>query len=247
MPSTQSLIVNNITQSVQSGDYWLISVDLSEKPDTMGLFYMVDGQPEQTLSLFNYQFPSLQLLSQRPLSETLLKSETLLLTQLPHNEVNLKPEHPILLLASDLGVGPLFYYAKQIKTYSHNNLALLHASTSFPFAVKPAQFMLEDFPHEAIGACSLLEDWKIANRLASDIGLPGCFEGSLVDLLDYWLSGESQTHLKDETRVQWQVLSFLPERCNQQLETHLKSYPWLSLQTADTPTSFFKDYSSPQS
>ncbi|MEA3405571.1 MAG: hypothetical protein U9R28_07525 [Pseudomonadota bacterium] len=235
MQSTQSISVKNLSQSAQTGDYWLISAELLEPLNSIDAFYFLDKQPEQTLSLFHYQFPKLQLLSQQPLTDNLLNSETLQLTSKLNDQVILKSEQPTLLLASDLGIGPLFYYAKQVKTNSQNNLALLHASASFPFAVKPAQFMLENFPHEAIGACSLLEDWKIANRLASDIGLPGCFEGSLVDLFDYWLSTESQHHLKEESRVHWQVLSFLPERCNQQLKERVKPYPWLSLQTINTP------------
>jgi hypothetical protein len=34
-----------------------------------------------------------------------------------------------------------------------------------------------------IATCPLLEDWGFANRLASNAGLPGCFEGALSELL----------------------------------------------------------------
>lgn len=227
--------VKNIRQSAQPGDYWLISVELLQPLDSVNAFYVLNAQPEQTLSLFHYQFPTLQLLSQESLSEGTLTSETLSFTPVETSEPGLNHHQPTLLLASDLGIGPLFYYAKQVKLNKQNNLALLHASAAFPFTVKPAQFMLDDFPHEAIGACPLLEDWKIPNRLASDLGLAGCFDGSLVDLFDYWLSTESQRHLKDESRKHWQALSFLPERCNHQLQEHVQAYPWLTLHTINTP------------
>jgi dihydroorotate dehydrogenase electron transfer subunit len=34
----------------------------------------------------------------------------------------------------------------------------------------------------------LLEEWGIASRLASTADLPGCFEGTVTDLADVWLS-----------------------------------------------------------
>jgi len=235
MKMNHSITIKNINQSAQSGNYWLISVELCEELDSIDAFYYLDEAPQQALSLFDYQFPKLQLLSQTPLPETLLAADSLQLKSSDQSTVNLQTEQATLLLASDLGMGPLFYYAKQIKSHPHKSLALLHSTEAFPFIVKPAQIMLEDFPDQAIGSCPLLEDWKIANRLASDLGLAGCFDGALVDLFDYWLSTESQRHLKDETRAHWQVLSFLPERCNQQLKEHVSAYPWLTLQIVNTP------------
>jgi dihydroorotate dehydrogenase electron transfer subunit len=34
----------------------------------------------------------------------------------------------------------------------------------------------------------LVEEWGIASRLASTADLPGCFEGTVTDLADVWLS-----------------------------------------------------------
>jgi hypothetical protein len=42
--------------------------------------------------------------------------------------------------------------------------------------------MVRELP-ERIAACPLLEDWGFANRLASNAGLPGCFEGELSQLV----------------------------------------------------------------
>jgi dihydroorotate dehydrogenase electron transfer subunit len=33
----------------------------------------------------------------------------------------------------------------------------------------------------------LLEEWGIASRLASPLGLPGCFDGPVTALADLWL------------------------------------------------------------
>jgi dihydroorotate dehydrogenase electron transfer subunit len=43
----------------------------------------------------------------------------------------------------------------------------------------------------------LLEEWGIASRLASTADLPGCFEGSVTDLADAWLSSLSLADLAE--------------------------------------------------
>ena len=43
----------------------------------------------------------------------------------------------------------------------------------------------------------LLEEWGIASRLASTADLPGCFEGTVTDLADAWLSSLSPTDLTE--------------------------------------------------
>jgi dihydroorotate dehydrogenase electron transfer subunit len=43
----------------------------------------------------------------------------------------------------------------------------------------------------------LLEEWGIASRLATPLDLPGCFEGSVTELADVWLSSLSPPDLAD--------------------------------------------------
>lgn len=95
----------------------------------------------------------------------------------------------LLMLGEGLQMAPIFALAKlrQTSTNTRSDLVLLHASTSFPFAIKPARFMVETTPPEAIGACALLEDWKIANRLCSEQFIGGCAQMSLCEMLQEWL------------------------------------------------------------
>jgi len=235
--------LSQLKQTAQSGGYWLISAVLNDPIEKVCAYYAVNDckhpvQNEQAcsniqhrfkLSLFDYQFPKLQLLSKQPLRQTFLDLDALTLTQIEHTLINFEANQTTLLLGHDLGIGPLFYTAKQIKNNGYKHLALLEASSGFPFAVKPAQFMLQDFPFEAIGGCSLLEDWKIANRLASDLGLPGCFEGSITTLIKPWLVAENQRQAIEP--IHWQILSFLPEEKQQILTEITRPYTWLSLKT----------------
>ena len=235
--SNQPILINQLSQTEQSGGYWLISGNLAEPLKTLHAFYSLlsPAQNQHTpqggikASLFDYQFPKLQLLTEQPIDLALFKKEPLPLAAETSTELSLQTDQPTLLLSSDLGVGPLLYCAKQVKQNGHKHLALLHTSTSqqFPFVVKPAQFMLNDFPFEAIGGCSLLEDWKIANRLASDQGQPGCLDGSILELITPWLEAEKQRQVVEP--MNWQVVSFLPATNYQSLIELVKTYPWLSL------------------
>lgn len=87
----------------------------------------------------------------------------------------------------------VFALAKLWQTTKHKNanlagLALMHCKEGFAFRIKPARFMLPLNAQGAIGACPLLEDWKITNRLATDSGEVGTLDGSLADLIEAWLS-----------------------------------------------------------
>jgi len=86
-----------------------------------------------------------------------------------------------LLTGEGLGIADALLLAQHYRAYANQGLVLL-AADQFPFAIKPARFMVSELPH-LIAACPLLEDWGFANRLASESGLPGCFEGSLSALL----------------------------------------------------------------
>ena len=246
MPNiTSSIQLTKLSQSAQVGDYWLVSGEVSEPLNSVSAFYVLksdlpsplDLQPPRkstqsnpitfTCSLFDYQHPKVQLLSLQPLDQNVIDASSIELLNKTGSEITIQTEQACLFLGSDLGIGPLFYSAKQHKQNGHHHLALLHATHGFPFRVKPAHFMLSDFPFEAIGGCSLLEDWKIANRLASDSSLAGCFEGSIIELLTPWLEAENQR--QSSTPMNWSVISFLPENRHHQLQALTQPYHWLTL------------------
>jgi|GEM_PF-1939728 len=243
MSASTSIQLNQLTQTVQSGGYWLISGVLSKPLDAVYAFYTLDyleqkvenqqacpdsQDPAIHLSLFDYQPTTLKLLSHEPLSEATIQSGKVVIQAQKQSALDFSTEKTTLLMASDLGIGPLFYVAKQIKNNGLKHLALLHATQGFPFAVKPAQILLQDFPFEAIGGCSLLEDWKIANRLASELGLAGCLDGSITELLTPWLEAENQRQA--ETPLNWNLLSFAVKVPDSDMQSLLVHYPWIEYQ-----------------
>lgn len=253
MAMSQSIQLTQLNQTAQSGGYWLISGVLDQPLESLCAFYTLNteranNQTQQacsesshstvSLSLFDYQHPTLKLLSKQPLSDALIEQGNLTIQAQAQSALDFSHDQTTLFVASDLGIGPLFYVAKQLKNSGHKHLALLHASQGFAFAVKPAQIMLADFPDEAIGGCSLLEDWKIANRLASDLGLPGCLDGSLTELITPWLNAENHRQL--EQPLQWQLLHFEgsententenKQDAPQNLQAIVAKVPWLTYQ-----------------
>ena len=252
---TVSTKLRKLSQSAQAGGYWLITGDITNESTgkTTGkstsntinpcyapsAFYVLNHDLKNTkssghlLSVFDYQYPTLQLLSLQPLAQHLIDSDAVEVLSSTHAKINPPTDQACLFLGSELGIGPLFYSAKQAKKNAHPHLALLHSTGAFPFAVKPAHFMLNDFPLEAIGACSLLEDWKIPNRLASNAALAGCFEGAFKDLLLPWIKAEHQR--QTTAPLNWQVVSFLGEADTHTLANLIKPYSWLSLQAIHFP------------
>lgn len=67
-------------------------------------------------------------------------------------------------------------------------LVLLGSQDSFPFRARPTTLMLDGMPDHVIACAPMLEQWQIASRLASTLGLPGCHDGDVVELTDLWLA-----------------------------------------------------------
>ncbi len=217
-------------QSEQTSGYWLISLTLSSPLlFDVGTSFWLDSNPEP-LHLFNQVLQSnnvkLQLLSRVPIAKTVSPSQ--LHSCPPKSSTTIPLAGNLIILGSGLEMANLFYIAKQ-RLSSHatgQTLALLHSEQGFPFIVKPARFILPEMPAEAIGACALLEDWKIGNRLASDVGLPGCFEGSLADLLDQWI--QYHNHQSENKPESWQVVACLPNEMQKKCLEICQSTDWLN-------------------
>ncbi|BBN58835.1 hypothetical protein [Hydrogenovibrio marinus] len=192
-----------LNQTEQAGGWWLTSVELDDAtPLPFGFQLNIDGSD---LALFRQQGSEAQFLSTSNIdieNTDSIRSNVDTPTWQIFQEC-LAPEPtqgPTLLLASDLNIANLLHFA-QSAAPDNKFVALLEASENFPFTVKPAKFLFEDFPPEAIGACPLLEDWKIPNRLCSEKGLPGCFEGKIDTALSEWQSTTSW-------QERWRVIDF---------------------------------------
>jgi len=220
--------ISDWQQSEQTAGYWLISLTLaSPSLFDVGTSFWLDSNPEP-LRLFHQELQSnhlkLQLLSRAPIAKTV--SPSLLNCRPPRTTTAIPTTGNLLILGSSLEMANLFYIAKK-RFSSHasgQTLALLHDKQGFPFTVKPSRFILPEMPAEAIGACPLLEDWKIGNRLASDSGLPGCYEGSLADLLHQWI----QYHQPGTKPADWQVIGCLPHEMQTKVLEICQSTDWLN-------------------
>ncbi|SFR53734.1 hypothetical protein [Thiomicrospira sp. ALE5] len=108
-------------------------------------------------------------------------------------------------------------------------IALLKHDPLLPVQLKPARFILE-LTESALGAVPLLEDWGVVNRVAHPDGLPGCYEGTLADLLADFVH-----HLPKqmpENQQAWYLLGQLDkadqQTCLNQVN-HLQLRPYLAL------------------
>jgi dihydroorotate dehydrogenase electron transfer subunit len=109
-----------------------------------------------------------------------------------------------LLIGEEAGIGPTLFLAEQMRakaglaaTGPWKPLVLLGSDTPFPFRPRPSVIVVPGIPTGVIACMPLLEEWGIASRLASAADLPGCFEGTVTDLADTWLSSLSPTDLAE--------------------------------------------------
>ncbi len=68
-------------------------------------------------------------------------------------------------------------------------LVLIGSAGSFSFKPRPSTILVPGMPPGVIAAVPSLEEFGIASRLASEIGLPGCYDGTVLELAEAWLHG----------------------------------------------------------
>ena len=109
-----------------------------------------------------------------------------------------------LLIGEGAGIGPTLFLAEQMRakdglaaTGPWKPLVLLGSDTPFPFRPRPSVIVVPGIPTGVIACMPLLEEWGVASRLASTADLPGCFEGTVTELADTWLSSLSPTDLTE--------------------------------------------------
>lgn len=93
-----------------------------------------------------------------------------------------------LLVGDGIHSASLIALAESLKTQAAIQPLVLLTAGSLPFAPRPSQIYLKAMPAGVIAAIPLLEDWKIASRLASTEDSVGCFEGSVIELAAHWLA-----------------------------------------------------------
>lgn len=94
-----------------------------------------------------------------------------------------------LLIGGGVGVPPMIFLVEYMKSLAVNimPLLLMGSEIPFPFTPRPSKIMVPGLPDGVIAAMPLLEDWKIASRLASLQGYEGCYAGYVTELACRWL------------------------------------------------------------
>lgn len=94
-----------------------------------------------------------------------------------------------LLLGGGVGLPPMVFLAEQLKQQQDHfqPLVLLASEIPFPFQFGQAQQPIPGIAPEVTTTMPLLDNWAIPNRLASQQGYPGCFNGLITALAQQWL------------------------------------------------------------
>jgi len=93
-----------------------------------------------------------------------------------------------LLIGSDSSFDALVRAARAVPVADTDRLLVLFgAEETFPFRPRPSTIMVAGMPPGVIASVPALEEFGIASRLASSVGLPGCYDGKVHELADLWL------------------------------------------------------------
>lgn len=106
-----------------------------------------------------------------------------------------------LLIATGEGVQPIIHAALELRGAEPATvlLVLIGADAAFPFKPRPSTILVPGMPDGVIACVPQLDEFGVASRLASPLGLPGCYDGTVVELAELWLSSyEPVEHAKIE-------------------------------------------------
>ena len=90
-----------------------------------------------------------------------------------------------VLIGEDLGIASTLFLSSMLHEgddRAPKPLVLLGTNSTFPFRTRPSTILLPDIPEGVIACMPMLEELGVPSRLASTVDLPGCFDGSVVEL-----------------------------------------------------------------
>ena len=100
----------------------------------------------------------------------------------------------------------LNHQRKQLKSLI--NAVVMYETESFSFKPSPSQYMTPEYPSNMIASMPLLDDLGFSSRLACSQFQPGCFEGSLAELIndmpqkpEQWVGFVGQKTMNDISEV----------------------------------------------
>lgn len=94
-----------------------------------------------------------------------------------------------LLIGSDTAYATLIRAATDMHFADERSplLVLFGSDSAFSFRPRPSTILVPGMPAGVIAAIPPLEEFGIASRLASPLGLPGCYDGTVTELAEAWL------------------------------------------------------------
>jgi hypothetical protein len=105
-----------------------------------------------------------------------------------------------LLVATGAGYHPTVRLATQVHGESPwPILVLFGADDAFAFRPRPSTILVPGMPAGVIACVPALEEFGVASRLASTLGLPGCYDGAVTELAELWLQSLDQGLLERVT------------------------------------------------
>lgn len=227
-----------VQQSEQLNGFWLVSFSLTRPlalEQSLGRLFYFKEAPEISLCLFqdtsNPLSNAYQFLAQQALPDNLIAELSAVCCESNQTLTLPQTDTPTLILANNLFMANAFALAKQLidqPSNTHINI-ILASDGAFPFMVKPARYLMQEMPPEAIGVSTLLEDWKVQNRLASHAGLPGCFDGDLFEMFHYWLNAMEADIKNNQIEQRWQIAVFSETAIQKKCLQASQQFNWVNL------------------
>ncbi|MET0534907.1 MAG: hypothetical protein ABW171_11835 [Steroidobacter sp.] len=103
-----------------------------------------------------------------------------------------------LLIANEAGYDSVVRSAMAMTSEpSSGVLVLFSAVAEFSFRPRPSTILVPHMPPGVIACVPALEEFGVASRLASTLGLPGCFDGTVIELAELWLGALAPGELRE--------------------------------------------------
>jgi len=137
------------------------------------------------------------------------------------NPFHLHAERPRpLLIGGGVGMPPMIFLADTLRYNEQiRPFVILGSEVPFPFQLRPSEILIPSVPDGVIAGMPLLEEWGIANRLASMQDFAGCFQGYVTDLARYWLDS-----MDDKMHQEIEVLACGPHPMLQAVSDLCREY-----------------------
>src|SRR5690606_24671811 len=109
-----------------------------------------------------------------------------------------------LLIGTDDRVQPIVRSALDLQSAAPTAmlLVLVGADAMFSFKPRPSTILIPGMPDGVIACVPQLDEFGVASRLASSLGLPGCHDGSVVELAELWLT----SYMHEQPAVKMEIL-----------------------------------------